>query len=548
MALFDGVAQVFPIWVVVTLLFCRLLNFHQKDQVESHPQSPQQHISERKLHEKEINISTINQNNITANKIIRCRQSMFEIWNKCCINNLYSQYLDEIGFKYVYQHSAKSHIVPNIKLLRISDVNDPNNNLCFGLRIQSNAQSMEKSQENSKKYIDLTSLYHKSKLHTIIKQYTSVNNIDIEFLPKTYSLDNKYERRAFFRNLPCEDNDQHLWIFKTNLHGGSGIHLINNPLTMRRLFWRDDDIEYEMAEAKPGDYHCNAQYIARFDASFIINEFGLNVYQPKNPNDPANAIRKNTIVQEFISNPFLINNRKFHIRVFVMIPSLNPYIVLYGNGFLILAGEHYDKYHPDKTNAITNRAISKQINKNNNNTDIEWSWSFDQFKQYLEERQISNIDLNIVQQKIKQIINITFSSAISDRVNSKRIDTTLFNIHSHSYQYAVFAVDLLLTNQGELKLLEVQNAPKTSVIPAICNDNHWACQFGREIVKETVDLAINIAYQKTQKSQVTQDSVQNTINHYEVILFNDFKKFQPNPKQEVVESVEYYDEFNVGEF
>ena len=86
----------------------------------------------------------------------------------------------------------------------------------------------------------------------------------------TYSLHNIYERREFFRNLPCEDNNKHLWIFKTNDHGGSGIHLIDNPLTMRRLFWRDKDIEYAMAHAIESEYDCNNQYISRFDDEYII--------------------------------------------------------------------------------------------------------------------------------------------------------------------------------------------------------------------------------------------------------------------------------------
>ena len=67
------------------------------------------------------------------------------------------------------------------------------------------------------------------------------------------------------------------------------------------------------------------------------------------------------------------------------------------------------------------------------------------------------------------------------------------------------------------------------------------------MIKETVDIAIEIAYRKTQKLEITQSMIQDIINQYQLILFNDFKDDEMYQIYDSSE-VEYYHRLNIGEF
>lgn len=510
-----------------------LIRNHQIDN-ESDTQMHSQSFTERKLQ------------NITQNGTpIRCRQSIYKIWNKCCLNNLFSEHLDDIGFHHLHQTAPKSQIVPNIQLIRISDVQNATNPLCYGLQIESNAASMIKSQRHPNIRIHLNSIYQKHSLHSTINAYASLNDIVIDFLPQTFSLDNVRERREFFAALPCEDNNKNLWLFKTEQHGGAGIHFIDNPLAMRQLFWRETDIRHAMEFVSPQRFNCNNQNIPRLTASDVVSVYGFDAIH--SATNTVYAQRDGVIAQQFIANPLLINNRKFHIRVFVMIASLNPFVVLYGNGFLILSATKYNKNEISKENAITNRAVSRA-----EHSDIEWTQSFEEFEAYLVNAQIPNIRMADIQQQIKNIVNVTFLSAVKSKKNAKRKSDRFLNAHSHSFQYALFAMDLLLTENGKLYLLEVQKAPKTSFIPKDCrifnSSENWQCSFGQALANETVDIAVDMALKKMRRIEITKEMMTASISHYELIIFEDFKDFNVRSSKYSTDSNEYYQEFKSDEF
>ena len=75
-----------------------------------------------------------------------------------------------------------------------------------------------------------------------------------------------------------------------------------------------------------------------------------------------------TVVQQYIDNPLLINKRKFDLRVYVLITSMNPLrIYMYKEGLARFATVDYS-YNFD---TLKNRFIhltNYSINKNNKNT------------------------------------------------------------------------------------------------------------------------------------------------------------------------------------
>ena len=66
----------------------------------------------------------------------------------------------------------------------------------------------------------------------------------------------------------------------------------------------------------------------------------------------------NLIVQEFIDDALLINGHKFGVRVFIVVLSMNPFIVLFSEGYVSINLEVYDPLNIKKANVLSNREVS----------------------------------------------------------------------------------------------------------------------------------------------------------------------------------------------
>lgn len=51
----------------------------------------------------------------------------------------------------------------------------------------------------------------------------------------------------------------------------------------------------------------------------------------------------NILMQQYISNPLVIDDRKFDFRIYMLVASTNPLIVYYHDGFLRISLTKYDK-------------------------------------------------------------------------------------------------------------------------------------------------------------------------------------------------------------
>lgn len=60
-------------------------------------------------------------------------------------------------------------------------------------------------------------------------------------------------------------------------------------------------------------------------------------------------------------NPLLVEGRKFDFRVYLLIVSLDPYIVLYHDGFLRLSVIEYDPETTDYKSHLTNTKVAKNL-------------------------------------------------------------------------------------------------------------------------------------------------------------------------------------------
>ena len=120
--------------------------------------------------------------------------------------------------------------------------------------------------------------------------------------------------------------------------------------------------------AKP-DHGCQGKGIFLFRNIKDLNAFAIPTSKTFNQKDDIdiNGL-SNMIIQTYLSKPYLINDYKFDLRVYVLVTSVSPFrVFIYKEGLARFATE---KYHPPSSKNIdnpymhlTNYAINKHSDK-----------------------------------------------------------------------------------------------------------------------------------------------------------------------------------------
>jgi len=77
------------------------------------------------------------------------------------------------------------------------------------------------------------------------------------------------------------------------------------------------------------------------------------------------------LIQWFIPNPYLVKGRKFDFRVFLTIVSLDPFIVLYHDGFVKIAFEEWDADSSDWNTLIASLTATQEHQKGSGMSNLE---------------------------------------------------------------------------------------------------------------------------------------------------------------------------------
>ena len=167
----------------------------------------------------------------------------------------------------------------------------------------------------------------------------------------------------------------------------------------------------------------------------------------------------NYLISRYISKPHLINNKKYDLRVYVLISSLFPLkIYMYKEGLVRFATEEYIK--GDYKNVfihLTNYSINKKniprynINDNNENYQNYSKWSFSQYKEYFESNNQGEHYKNIMR-KVKDIIVKTIITSINDI----SFDIALNKKNS---LFELYGFDILVDSKFNTWLMEVNVGP-----------------------------------------------------------------------------------------
>lgn len=90
------------------------------------------------------------------------------------------------------------------------------------------------------------------------------------------------------------------------------------------------------------------------------------------------------MIQKYIENPMLIMNRKFDIRVWVVIPTWNPLrIYIFKECYFRFSGMAYDPSQPGNLfSHLTNNSVVKKCSDKRDKIPGNM-WSLTQFKEYL---------------------------------------------------------------------------------------------------------------------------------------------------------------------
>ncbi|CAD8160906.1 unnamed protein product [Paramecium pentaurelia] len=176
---------------------------------------------------------------------------------------------------------------------------------------------------------------------------------------------------------------------------------------------------------------------------------------------------KHYVVQEYISNPYLIDGLKFDLRIYVMLKSITPLkIFMYQEGLARFSTKKYVK--PQKKNLssvtmhLTNYAINKRskdfvFNNDTNKDDVGHKRSLSSVFKYLKEQ---GHDVDQLISQIKSVIVKTIQSVQPDLAHLYR--SQQHNVDGIEQCFELFGFDILLDSNLKPWLLEVNHTPSFS--------------------------------------------------------------------------------------
>ncbi|KAL0222050.1 hypothetical protein RCL1_001904 [Eukaryota sp. TZLM3-RCL] len=164
----------------------------------------------------------------------------------------------------------------------------------------------------------------------------------------------------------------------------------------------------------------------------------------------------NFVVQKYLENPFLINNRKFDIRQWVVVTNFPKFSVHFFHKFYVrLCSSEYDDCEiSDRYKHLTNYCVQKEILAENLDQEVEESsitnedliWSVDKFSQYFIENFYQTDVVEKLQDQFKEIAISTINCVAEEFSCKYKVVET-------------FGFDFIVDSNLKVWLLEVNSSP-----------------------------------------------------------------------------------------
>ncbi|EFA77393.1 hypothetical protein PPL_12608 [Heterostelium album PN500] len=295
--------------------------------------------------------------------------------------------------------------------------------------------------------------------------------------------------------------------------------LAKNIREMSKRFSAEEFSFHPTTFILPEDFESLKQYsLDNPDVQFIMKPkfggrgTGIHLYANANQieNDP------NYVVQNYITNPFLIDGKKFTCRLYVLVTSLDPLIIyIHNNGVIKFATT---EFNTDKTTFndenmsmhITNQAVNSgksnfAFSTDINVDDIGSRWSLKAFWRYLDNNNIYSSTL-----LWKNIKDVVVKSIFS--VEQSVLEKTKELMKSESSVFQLLGVDVDLLDNFQPIFIEANTNPQLGGSKAPF-DNYNKL----ELIRETFDLIGHTIYNSTAmkediKSKLLQQRTQSDDN------------------------------------
>lgn len=190
------------------------------------------------------------------------------------------------------------------------------------------------------------------------------------------------------------------------------------------------------------------------------------------------------IVQRYIPDPLLVKGRKFDFRIYMLIASVDPLIILYHDGFLRVSMAQYDQSAKDSGAHITNTALVKEILQERNATKAEYDeamkdqmWTFPQFLKYMQDENVVTGDW--INEYVRPTMRLKMLHLV--RMNIER-----FMLHPRVFE--LYGVDFMFDSKLHLWFLEVNRSP------AMQATTEEKGRIQSKLIKDTMDIEYSLLF------------------------------------------------------
>ena len=238
-----------------------------------------------------------------------------------------------------------------------------------------------------------------------------------DFYQDTYRLYEDQDCRAFLAQLPQPDRRDNLWILKpTDASSGKGVQVMWQFEQLRELYYTEPESTF--------------QWIIGGDRRYIA--------------------------QRYITDPLLLLGRKSEIRVYWMIASLNPLLVLlYQEGTARLNSQPFRLEDFDNTLVhVTN--IYQQKHHPDYDPALDLKWSFARLQSYLCD-ELGMVGPDFIDNQLRPQLNERLAFVVSATIES------LAAAPAPQRFFGVYGADFILDSQLRPWLAEVQLGPGLSL-------------------------------------------------------------------------------------
>ena len=262
----------------------------------------------------------------------------------------------------------------------------------------------------------------------------------------------------------------------------------------------------------------------------VASSQGRGIFLTKDINDIMNNC--SMIASRYIMNPFLINKKKFDLRIYVLVPSIVPLrIYRYTEGLTRFSANEYNSDKNDRCAHLTNYAVNKgnkNYVQNKKPFDIDYNsskWTLASFRQYLEEHNISSENIF---GKIDDIIIKTLISC-ENSLNNAIIKYCAFQENC----FELYGFDILVDENLNCWLMEVNLSPNLHFEAPI------DLKIKGEMIAEIFDLIRIVPYDIRNEIYESNTKLQSIYKYLNIKDFKDMK-ITNEIKQQIWDSEEEF--------